>query len=75
MSKVLRLRDDRSQLRLSQKELLSHLDDIFSILNQVQDRLNLKIDAVMQPLPIIQLDDVSQDEGNYDTQQNIMHRV
>lgn len=68
MSKVLRLRDDRSQLRLSQKELLSHLDDIFSILNQVQDRLNLKIDAVMQPLPLIQLDDVSQDEGNYDTQ-------
>jgi hypothetical protein len=43
MAKVMRLREDRASLREAQKELTTHLDDIFSILNQVQDRLNMKI--------------------------------
>ena len=58
----MRLRDNRSQLRQAQKELLSQLDDIFSVLNQVQDRLNLKI-AALPPMPQIQEDEA----GQYDT--------
>jgi hypothetical protein len=50
MAKIMRLREDRASLRIAQKELITHLDDIFSILNQVQDRLNMKIEA-LPPMP------------------------
>jgi hypothetical protein len=33
MSKIVKLRDDRSRLRLAQRELTTQLDDIFRIIS------------------------------------------